>query len=52
MELALTLSISYPASWSMDTLTYEMEGNGQKIMPYAGDINRFVKPESIEKYFM
>ena len=44
--------ISRYRKFSMDTLTYEMEGNGQKIMLYAGDINRFVKPESIEKYFI
>lgn len=44
--------ISKHRKFLMDTLTYEMEGNGQKIMLYAGDINRFVKPESIEKYFI
>ncbi|MDR3025134.1 hypothetical protein [Chryseobacterium sp.] len=44
--------ISKYRKFSMDTLTYELEGNGQKIMLYAGDINRFIKPESIEKYFI
>jgi hypothetical protein len=44
--------ISRYRKFSIDTLTYEMEGNGQKIMLYAGDINGFVKPDYIEKYFI
>jgi len=35
-----------------DALTYELEGNGQKVILYAGDLNTFKKPDSAEKYFV
>lgn len=35
-----------------NVLTYELEGNGQKVILYAGDLNTFKKPDSAEKYFI
>ena len=35
-----------------DVLTYEMEGDGHKILLYAGDVNEFIKPENIGQYFV
>lgn len=37
---------------SQDVLTYELENNGEKVLLYAGNVNAFVKPAHIDKYFI
>lgn len=37
---------------SHDMLIYQFESNDEKLLLFAGDINGFVKPEHIDKYFM
>jgi hypothetical protein len=52
LESVEKFDISKYRNFSVDALTYELEGNGQKIMLYAGDINEFKKPGNIEQYFI
>lgn len=47
-----TFDISKYRKLTPDMLTYELKGNGQNIMLYAGDVNTFIKPKHIEKYFI
>ena len=52
LESIEKFDISKYRNLSVDALTYELEGNGQKIMLYAGDVNGFEKPEHIGQYFI
>ncbi len=52
LESIEKFDISKYRNFSEDALTYELEGNEQKIILYAGDINRFKKPEHIGQYFV
>jgi hypothetical protein len=44
--------ISRHRSISQDKMTYQLSGNGQEILLYAGDINEFEKPNDISQYFI
>jgi hypothetical protein len=44
--------ISKHRKLSQDVLTYELKGNDQNVLLYAGDINEFKKPDNIEQYFI
>lgn len=44
--------ISRHRKLSQDTLTYELTGNQQNILIYAGNLNEFIKPNHIEQYFI
>ncbi|MDQ0594798.1 hypothetical protein QFZ37_003167 [Chryseobacterium ginsenosidimutans] len=44
--------ISRHRKLSQDILTYELEGNGKRVLLYAGEMNRFEKPEAIDQYFI
>lgn len=44
--------ISRHRSLSQDKMTYQLSGNGQEILLYAGDINDFEKPDNISQYFI
>lgn len=35
-----------------DMLTYELKGNGGKVILYAGDLNAMKKPDPAERYFI
>lgn len=37
---------------SQDQLSYQLSGNGEMIMLYAGNINDFEKPKDVSQYFM
>jgi hypothetical protein len=52
LESMERFDISRHRKLSEDILTYELQGNGSKILLYAGDINGFQKPENIEQYFI
>ncbi|MCS3870655.1 hypothetical protein J3D55_003571 [Chryseobacterium ginsenosidimutans] len=52
LESMEKFDISRHRKLSQDILTYELQGNGSKILLYAGDINGFQKPENIEQYFI
>ncbi|KMQ67967.1 hypothetical protein ACM39_11590 [Chryseobacterium sp. FH2] len=52
LESIEKFDISKHRIFSVDTLTYELEGSGQKIILYAGDINGFEKPKHIGQYFI
>lgn len=44
--------ISRHRNLSQDKMTYQLSGNGQEILLYAGDINEFEKPNNISQYFI
>lgn len=44
--------ISKHRKLSQDTLTYELKGDAQNVLLYAGDINEFKKPDNVEQYFI
>jgi hypothetical protein len=52
LESLEKFDISRYRKLSDDILTYELQGNGKKILLYAGDINGFQKPENTEQYFV
>lgn len=52
LESIERFDISRHRKLSQDILTYELSGNGQKVLLYAGNINDFSKPENTEQYFI
>ncbi|GAA4153522.1 hypothetical protein GCM10022217_09390 [Chryseobacterium ginsenosidimutans] len=52
LESLEKFDISRYRKLSDDILTYELQGNGKRILLYAGDINGFQKPENTEQYFV
>ena len=44
--------ISRHRSISQDKMTYQLSGNRQEILLYAGDVNEFEKPNDISQYFI
>ncbi|WP_066437316.1 hypothetical protein [Chryseobacterium sp. CCH4-E10] len=47
-----TFDISAYRKLSHDTLVYQLERNGEKMIIYSGDISRFTRLEHVEKYFI
>lgn len=44
--------ISKHRKLSQDILTYELSGNGQRVLIYAGNLNTFEIPKEITQYFV
>lgn len=52
IEYLEKFDISKHRKLSQDILTYELSGNGQRVLIYAGNLNRFEIPKEITQYFV
>lgn len=52
IEYLEKFDISKHRKLSQDILTYELSGNGQRVLIYAGNLNTFEIPKEITQYFV
>ncbi len=52
IEYLEKFDISRHRKLSQDLLTYELSGNGQQVLLFAGDLNEFKVPKEISQYFV
>ena len=52
IEYLEKFDISKHRKLSQDILTYELSGNGQQVLVYAGNLNTFEIPKEITQYFV